>query len=159
MHHPVTPDCPSAVRHAVASFSSPAQPPGANHCFLTPAGGPQGDPLGMVEPFLFDTPQPHTLEFRSAVKLKEKRKQRQLACSPYARRASSLLNRAGGATSVPARRKVLLEEEQRLKGLPLGQVCSRIQIFLTLSMSRSENRRSPSSSLLCSVRVLAVFAA
>jgi len=97
--------------------SSPAHQRSICPEFTTPVGGPQGDPC--------ETPEPHTLEFRSAVKLKEKRKQRQLARSPYSRRATSVLHRAagGGVVSVGVRRKLLEEEHQRLMGLPRGQVC------------------------------------
>lgn len=89
----------------------------------TPDTSPQAEPSQLM-PLFCETPQPTTLEFRSAVKLKEKRKQRQLARSPYAgrpggRKLGTLA--CGVGASVGVRRKLLEEEQQRLMQLPKGR--------------------------------------
>ena len=83
----------SGGNHANAtSFSSPAQllatverGTAGDRPMMTPTTGPQEDPCLTLAPFLCDTPEPQMLEFRSAIKLKEQRKQRLWAQKPYAR--------------------------------------------------------------------------
>ena len=96
-----------------SSYASPAQQ-GALSCdsLRTPVGGPQPDPCLALAPFLHDAGRP------GSQRLKEKRKQRQLARSPYARRPVG----AGTRPSAGVRRKLLEEEQQRLLGLPRGEV-------------------------------------
>ena len=98
------------------SIASPAQQGApATTCpdpYRTPSGGPQADPCLALAPFLFE-------EGRPLQRLKEKRKQRQLARSPYARRPVVLTT---SGASAGARRKLLEEEQQRLLGLPRGEV-------------------------------------
>jgi len=66
-----------------------------------------------LAPFFYDAGRP------GSQRLKEKRKQRQLARSPYARRPSV---GSGTRPSAGVRRKLLEEEQQRLLGLPRGEV-------------------------------------
>jgi hypothetical protein len=94
------------------------QPCAVGDSFRTPLSGP-----GSAQ---HDAPEPEKLEFRSATKIKEKRKIRQLSRTPYARPKLVGDCEAGGASaSVGARRKLLEDEKQRLLGLPRGEVCGR----------------------------------
>lgn len=94
------------------------EPCAVGDSFRTPLSGP-----GSAQ---HDPPPPEKLEFRSATKIKEKRKSRQLSRTPYARPKLVGDCEAGGASaSVGARRKLLEDEKQRLLGLPRGEVCGR----------------------------------
>ena len=82
-------------------------------------------PLACPAPAPHEAPEPHMLEFRSATKLKERRRQRQIARSPYARTRPAVgRETASGVVvaSAGARRKLLEDEKQRLLGLPRGEV-------------------------------------
>ena len=106
-------------------ISSPAHPPGDADLVMTPISGPQASSEAehclALAPLLCETPEPHVLEFRSATKLKERRKQRQLARSPYARPREGT-GGGSGSGNTGARRKLLEEEQQRLLTLPRGEV-------------------------------------
>lgn len=115
----------SAPRSAPLDSTPAHNPPPGTHedAFSTPTAGPLAEgvePCMQLMPFFCETPAvPTTLEFRSATKLKEKRRQRQLARSPYAKPTRQ--GKGGGEASVGARRRLLEEEQQRLLGLPRGQ--------------------------------------
>ena len=115
----------SAPRSAPLDSTPAHNPPPGTHedAFSTPTAGPLAEgvePCMQLMPFFCETPAvPTTLEFRSATKLKEKRRQRQLARSPYAKPTRQ--GKGGGEGSVGARRRLLEEEQQRLLGLPRGQ--------------------------------------
>ena len=87
-------------------------------------------PLACPAPAPHEAPEPQTLEFRSATKLKERRRQRQIARSPYARTRPAVgRETASGVVvaSAGARRKLLEDEKQRLLGLPRGEVWTRLR--------------------------------
>jgi hypothetical protein len=113
---------PSAAEGAAPELTLKHTPThtAAADCLMMTPGGPH-DPCLALAPFLCETPEPHALEFRSATKLKEKRKQRHLERSPYARRPALKMGVGRASASVGVRRKLLEEEQQRLLGLPRGQ--------------------------------------
>lgn len=111
--------CPGGHNVSAPARQSAHQPCAVGDSFRTPISGP-------VSSAQHDAPEPEKLEFRSATKIKEKRKNRQLSRTPYARPKLVGDCEAGGASaSVGARRKLLEDEKQRLLGLPRGEVCGR----------------------------------